>query len=89
MRAAQGKIHNKEPLTTEDYAVIDQDAPIHEELESEQEKELVNTVKDKNMDESEILEVEDEDDTEHNPEQPTSSHKEAIQIVEQLKAFSL
>ena len=35
MRAAQGKIHNKEPLTTEDYAVIDQDAPIHEELDSE------------------------------------------------------
>ena len=52
-------------------------------------KQLVNAAKDKNMDESEILEVEDEDDTEHNPEQPTSSHKEAIQIVEQLKTFSL
>ena len=81
MGAAQGKIHNKEPLTTEDYAVIDQDAPIHEELDSEQEKELVNTVKDKNKDESEILEVEDEDDAKHNPEQPILSHKEALQMV--------
>ena len=69
--------------------MIDQNAPIHEEFDSEWEKELVNAVKAKNMDEWEILEVEDEDDTEHNPEQPTSSHKEAIQIVEQLKAFSL
>ena len=69
--------------------MIDQNAPIHEEFDSEWEKELVNAVKAKNMDESEILEVEDEDDTEHNPEQPTLSHKEALQMVEQLKTFSL
>ena len=41
------------------------------------------------MDESEILEVEDEDDAKHNPEQPILSHKEALQMVEQLKTFSL
>ena len=58
--------------------MIDQNAPIHEEFDSEWEKELVNAVKAKNMDESDILEVEDEDDTEHNPEQPTLSHKEAL-----------
>jgi len=89
MRAAQGMIHTEEPLTAEYYDVIDQDAPIHEELDSEWESELVNAVIAKNLDESEILEVEDEDDTEHNPEQPTLSHKEALQMVEQLKTFSL
>ena len=61
--------------------MIDQNAPIHEELDSEWEKELVNTVKDKNMYESEILEVEYEDDAKHNPEQPILSHKEALQMV--------
>ena len=30
IRAAQGKIHTKEPMTVEEYAVIDQDAPIPE-----------------------------------------------------------
>jgi len=35
IHAAQGKIHTKEPMMVDDYAVIDKDAPIHEEPDSD------------------------------------------------------
>lgn len=87
MRAAQGKIQTKEAMTAQDFAAIDTNAPVHEELDSDWEKQLVSSVQHRE-DQPEQICIDEEEDIE--PTEPTiKSNKEALQMVENLKLFTL
>jgi hypothetical protein len=88
MMASREKIHVQEDMGVQEFLNIDIEIPVHEELETDWEENLIKHMQEKQDNEQTDTSAESEEEKE-SESQSVMTHKEALVCIDQLRLFFL